>query len=92
MNNLITNHLSACRLCSRQWKTGQKTVEITKSIEKRFLSLTQIEVKYNQLVLCCMLMLILIIFFSLQRLILSQMLYARAVIQNCRNFVILEMS
>lgn len=35
MDESLENHINCCRCCSKLLKTGQKTVEISKSIEKR---------------------------------------------------------
>lgn len=41
----LQNHQDKCRCCFKLLKTAQKTVQISKSIEKRFLELTKIKVR-----------------------------------------------
>lgn len=45
MEDSLEYHLNCCRCCSKHFNAGQKTLEISKSIEKRFLELSGIEVK-----------------------------------------------
>lgn len=44
MNKNLQDHKNKCRCCFKQLKSAQKTVEISKFIEKRFQVLTGIKV------------------------------------------------
>jgi hypothetical protein len=50
MDSLLENHLNCCRCCSNLLKTTQKTVKISKSIEKRFYELSGIKVSFKNLI------------------------------------------
>lgn len=44
MDKQLENHQNKCRCCFKQLKSAQKTVEISKRIEQRFMKLTNISV------------------------------------------------